>query len=69
MFKAKVQFENECAYIKATMRDYQAWTNGTLLDNTSAFNKYDINKYWAYCDYKYMINLVRGSIIDECVII
>ena len=26
-----------------------------------SFNDFDINEYWAYADYKYMINLVKSN--------
>ena len=41
-----------------------------LTDETSPFNKYSIKEYWAYADYKYMIELIDSeeNSVDEWVI-
>ena len=66
--KDEIQFENQCDYINATIVEYNDWLNGNLIKLDSEFKKFDKKHFWAYCDYKYMNDLVEKKIIDESVI-
>jgi len=51
-----VQWENECSYESATVREFHDW----LTDNCQHDNPlktYERNKHWCYADYKHMIKL------------
>jgi hypothetical protein len=59
-----VQFENECQYINATMSEFLEWNqsnNKKRKSTPNPFDSFDQNDYWAYADYKYMIDLLNSD--------
>ena len=64
----KVQFENECQYVEATMSEFIVWNESDSEGltkkrklNTNPFDSFDKLEYWAYADYKYMIELLKSD--------
>ncbi|CAF0854545.1 unnamed protein product [Brachionus calyciflorus] len=47
--KGLFQFENECDYIEANLREFIEWSGD--------FSDYERESHWAYADYKHMIEL------------
>lgn len=79
MFSAKTQFENQCDYVEAEIGEFVEWVEKSrktskkpkLDENESSrsLNEFDPEEYWAYADYKYMIELLKPeqSRIDRSV--
>lgn len=61
----KVQFENECEYVEADMSDFALWLNSSNKQKRSRictpFDQFDPKDFWAYADYKYMIELCENN--------
>jgi HSPB1-associated protein 1 len=60
-----VQFENECDYIEATVSQFMTWLASTQGEKrpkiSTPFDPYAPKDYWAYADYKYMIELIEKN--------
>lgn len=50
-------FETECSYLEATLEEFLAWSGGQPSCFCGPFSAYDLYKYWAYADYKYIAKL------------
>lgn len=81
-FKVEIQFENQCEYEEATMNEFLEWISSgdenkeisnkkqKLNDsNMGPFEQYNSDEYWAYADYKYMVELLKADskTIDDSV--
>ena len=64
MFNIKVQFENECEFIEAKIEQFIQWKAG-IIEADSPFGLFNRKEYWAYADYKYMIELVNDGTIED----
>lgn len=57
----KVQFENECEYVEASLSDFLNWLNFSKEPkksrNSTPFDQFDSDDVWAYADYKYMFEI------------
>ena len=61
--KILVQFENECKYIEATIHEFNIWNKTPIdsLDKSNPFSEWDRNEFWAYADYKYLLELLESK--------
>jgi hypothetical protein len=78
-----VQFENQCDYVDASVPQFLEWldeTNAQVHDKKrklnpeqneaneeNPFKNHDRNIFWAYCDYKHMIEFLKSdsSLLNE----
>ncbi|XP_067995095.1 HSPB1-associated protein 1 isoform X1 [Melanerpes formicivorus] len=51
------QFETRCSYVKATLKEFLAWSCGQPSCLSGPFSCYEYSKYWAYADYKYIARI------------
>ncbi|KAJ6665450.1 hypothetical protein lerEdw1_003291 [Lerista edwardsae] len=54
-------FETECSYLEATLEEFLAWSGGQPPCSCGPFSGYDLCKYWAYADYKYIAKLFEDQ--------
>ncbi|TRY84856.1 hypothetical protein DNTS_002292 [Danionella cerebrum] len=55
------QFETECSYIEATIKEFLSWTACDGEVATGPFHDYHSREYWAYADYKYIAQLFQDK--------
>uniref|UniRef100_F6PTI9 HSPB1-associated protein 1 n=2 Tax=Monodelphis domestica TaxID=13616 RepID=F6PTI9_MONDO len=55
------QFETMCSYIDATLEEFLAWSCGQGVNSCGPFSHYDNSKFWAYADYKYLVNVFEDN--------
>jgi hypothetical protein len=57
--------------LEATIQEFLDWKNSAqeqVVSQLNSFKDYDINDYWAYADYKYMISMKKEGLINEWVL-
>ncbi|XP_066488498.1 HSPB1-associated protein 1 isoform X2 [Tiliqua scincoides] len=54
-------FETECSYLEATLEEFLAWNGGQPSCSCGPFSGYDLCKYWAYADYKYIAKVFEDK--------
>lgn len=74
----KTQFENECEYVEAEVSEFIDWLSRAersssnkraKLEKGHAFERFYSNEeFWAYADYKYMIELLDTARLNQNVI-
>lgn len=54
--------EHECAYLPATITQFNEWMNNDEISNDNPFHEYcPRDQFWAYCDYKEVKDVVHPS--------
>ncbi|XP_066097737.1 HSPB1-associated protein 1 [Saccopteryx bilineata] len=54
------QFETTCHYVEATLEEFLTW-NYDHCSISGSFRDYDYSKFWAYADYKYIVDLFEDK--------
>ncbi|KAM8770650.1 HSPB1-associated protein 1 [Rhynchonycteris naso] len=54
------QFETTCHYVEATLEEFLTW-NYDHSSTFGSFRDYDYSKFWAYADYKYVVDLFEDK--------
>ena len=63
----QTQFENECNYVEATVQQFLDWSTRSennkkrKLTEKNLFDSYEFDSYWAYADYKYMLDFIDDN--------
>ena len=52
------QWESDCQFIQATLKDFNAWIQNKV--NCGPFQLFNKDLHWAYADYIYMKNMFDG---------
>ncbi|XP_026074842.1 HSPB1-associated protein 1 homolog [Carassius auratus] len=53
--------ETECSYIEATIKEFLSWTANEDESLGGPFSDYHCKEFWAYADYKYIVQLFQDK--------
>lgn len=54
-------FETQCQYVEAKLTHFLSWSRDQSEEDVGPFIDYPFSDYWAYADYKYIVNLFQDQ--------